>query len=201
MFASSVPTADQAPRDYTKRKPLVPSTVFATSVLVVTEVMFFVALISAFVIIKSNYGAWAPPKGIVLPIATTAFNTVVLFASGVMLHFVGRAVKKGQAQLRVENYLLSSMALGLFFVLVQGYEWFNLISFGMTMDSSVFGACFFLIIGMHGIHAFGAILAMYYVFRIVKSGKIKLEHIHSMQIFWYFVVGIWPVLYALVYFD
>ena len=29
---------------------------------------------------------------------------------------------------------------------------------------------------------------------------LKLDHLRAMQIFWYFVVGIWPVLYGLVYF-
>ncbi|MEZ4742409.1 MAG: cytochrome c oxidase subunit 3 [Bdellovibrionota bacterium] len=183
-----------------RRKPLVPNTIFATSVFVITEVMFFVALISAFVIIKSNYAVWSPPSGVVLPIATTAFNTGVLFLSGIMLYFVGRAVKDKKDKTKVENLLLATMALGLFFVMVQGYEWVNLIRYGMTLSGSVFGACFFLLIGAHAIHAFSAVLAMVYVYRIVASGEIKLEHIYSMQIFWYFIVGIWPVLYKMVYF-
>jgi heme/copper-type cytochrome/quinol oxidase subunit 3 len=199
MFASSLPV-ENSPREIVPRKIVIPSTVFASSILVVTEVMFFIALISAFVIIKSNYAAWAPPKGIVLPVATTAFNTGVLFLSGFMLHLVGKAVKTGAKKEKVESLLIATMALGSFFVLVQGYEWMNLIRFGMTMASSVFGACFFLLIGTHAIHAVAAVLAMIYVYSLVKSDQIKLEHIRSMQVFWYFIVGIWPVLYFLVYF-
>jgi heme/copper-type cytochrome/quinol oxidase subunit 3 len=33
-------------------------------------------------------------------------------------------------------------------VLFQGYEWMRLIAYGMTMTSGLFGASFFLLLGM-----------------------------------------------------
>jgi cytochrome c oxidase subunit III len=58
----------------------------------------------------------------------------------------------------------------------------------------------FLLIGTHGLHAAAAALALISLYVQLRRGTLKLDHLRAMQIFWYFVVGIWPVLYGLVYF-
>jgi heme/copper-type cytochrome/quinol oxidase subunit 3 len=181
-------------------RPVVPSNLFATLVFVLTEIMFFAALISAFLIIKGNNPGFALPDGIILPLMLTSINTLILTVSGILLFFCGRALRRGAAIAQVERLLLGSLIGGIIFVSIQGFEWIQLIRFGMTMRSSIFGGCFFLLIGAHGLHVVGALLAMTFVWRILRSGRLRLDHIHSMQAFWFFVVGIWPMLYWLVYF-
>lgn len=192
-------------RQGVRRKPVIPSTIFATLVFVVTETMFFVALISAFVIIKAKYSTWEPPAGVILPVVATAFNTVVLFISGFFLYLTGRAKQKARDDNesdheKIGRMLVISILLGGFFVVTQGVEWVKLISFGLTMKSSIFGACFFLLIGMHGLHALAALGFMVYLRLLHKSKRLRLDQIHAMQVFWYFVVGLWPLLYGMVYF-
>jgi heme/copper-type cytochrome/quinol oxidase subunit 3 len=95
---------------------------------------------------------------------------------------------------------LGAMILGSIFVIVQGQEWIRLISSGMTLVSGVFGACFFLLIGMHGLHAVSAIAMMIYLWSKMKKGVLQNDHMQAMSIYWLFIVSIWPVLYILVYF-
>jgi heme/copper-type cytochrome/quinol oxidase subunit 3 len=76
----------------------------------------------------------------------------------------------------------------------------RLIAYGLTMTSGIFGACFFLLIGTHGLHAAAAAVAMICLYRRLTRHALSLDHLRAMQVFWYFVVGIWPVLYGLVYF-
>ena len=45
----------------------------------------------------------------------------------------------------------------MFFVVFQGFEWVRLIGEGLTMTSGTLGAFFYLIVGMHALHAFAAI--------------------------------------------
>ena len=90
--------------------------------------------------------------------------------------------------------------LGIGFVVLQGFEWMRLIAYGMSMTSGIFGACFFLLIGTHGLHAAAAAIAMGYLYLRLRRHQLRPEHVQAMQVFWYFVVGIWPVLYGLVYF-
>ena len=89
--------------------------------------------------------------------------------------------------------------MGLVFVAIQGFEWSQLLAHGLTMTSGVFGACFFLLIGGHGLHAMVAVLVLFYTFMRLKRGLVTLDQLRSVQIFWYFIVGIWPFLYVLVY--
>jgi heme/copper-type cytochrome/quinol oxidase subunit 3 len=169
-------------------------------VFVATEVMFFTALISAFVIIKAGVEPWAPPVGVRLPVAGTAANTALLLLSGWFLHRSVRLLAAQGGSRRAQTLLGCAALLGVCFVLFQGFEWVRLIAYGMTMTSGIFGACFFLLIGTHGLHAAVAALTMVYFYQRLTRNALRVDQLQALQVFWYFVVGIWPVLYVLVYF-
>ena len=96
-----------------------------------------------------------------------------------------------------------SILLGIFFLISQGREWLELIDFGLTVSSSVYGGLFYLIIGAHGFHVLGTILVLLYCWKRIKSSgdQINLENISPFQILWYFVVLVWPILYFLIYLN
>ena len=91
------------------------------------------------------------------------------------------------------------LIFGAVFVAVQGFEWVRLLSYGLTMTSSQYGAFFYLIIGTHAIHAIGALIGIWCLFVKLRAGVLKQTSFQGVLFFWYFVVGIWPVLYVLVY--
>jgi heme/copper-type cytochrome/quinol oxidase subunit 3 len=182
-----------------RREPLIPSAIMGMLVFVISEVMFFSALISAFLVIKAGSPNWAPPAGITLPIAATAFNTAILFTSGIFLHVAGRVLSQEEDWPRAKTLTGWAAFFGAFFVAFQGIEWVRLIYYGLTMTSGVFGACFYLIIGCHALHAVAAIIAMVGQFRRFEPERLAPVSFYSMSIFWFFVVGVWPVLYILVY--
>jgi heme/copper-type cytochrome/quinol oxidase subunit 3 len=181
------------------RKSAVPSSVVGVALFVATELMFFTALISAFLVIKSGYGYWAPPEGIKLPMLMTAINTGFLMLSGILLFLSGYANRKGDDKKALTLMIVSSI-LGLVFFLIQGYEWMNLIKFGFTMQTSVFAGTFFLLIGAHGLHVLAAVLILGHFCRVFYQKGVVRDTLTALQIMWFFVVGIWPVLYGLVYF-
>ena len=177
-----------------------PNNVLGTTLFVVTEIMFFTALISAYLVIRSGAGFWAPPTDVRLPIVATTLNTMILFASGIMTQLAIVAFKKDATGESAKTRWFWAILLGTFFVVFQGYEWIQLIKYGMTLTTSVFSSCFFLLIGSHALHALSAVIAMLFVFRWILKGEAQLDQLRSMQIYWYFVVSVWPFLYLLVYF-
>jgi cytochrome c oxidase subunit III len=183
-----------------RRAPLLDDSVCGMLIFVAAEVMFFTALISAFVIIKAGVEPWGPPVGVRLPVVATAANTVLLCLSGVFLHRAGRRFASDGPTPWVRTLFGGAAFLGACFVLFQGFEWVRLLAYGMTMTSGIFGACFFLLIGTHGLHAAAAATAMVHLYRRLIRQELRPDHLRAMQVFWYFVVGIWPVLYGLVYF-
>lgn len=179
------------------RTPVVPNGALGMLLFVMSEAMLFAGLISAFQIIKAAAVIWPPPDQPRLPIEATAFNTVVLLASAAMLYRSWQVFQRDRAA--AERPLLIAMGLGAFFVLFQGFEWVRLIGQGLTMTSSSMGSFFYLIVGIHALHVIVALGVLVYTWRRLNQGWIAHDQLLAAQVLWYFVVGLWPVLYAVVY--
>lgn len=184
-----------------QKRPPIPSGVIAITIFIATEVMVFAALISSYLVLRSNTLEWPPWGQPRLPVWETAFNTAVLLASGFVL-FKAHKAFTSDAPERAKKLLGISMGLGTFFVLFQGYEWIGLINFGLTITSSTYGGLFYLIIGTHAVHAIAAMMGLIYCFTKITSPspkRLQATEFWVAQLFWYFVVGVWPILYVLVY--
>jgi cytochrome c oxidase subunit 3 len=167
-------------------------------IFVATEVMFFSGLISAFVIGKSNaVGGWPPPGQPRLPVEETALNTAALLVSAVLLFFANRAFLAGSP--KAKKLLGASIALGGFFVLFQGAEWVLLIREGLTLTSGQLGGFFYLLVGAHALHVAAGFLILLYTYNKLSHDELDRFTFWPAQIFWYFVVGVWPILYWQVY--
>ncbi len=167
-------------------------------IFVATEIMLFAGLISAFTVYRSSAMVWPPPDQPRLPLEETAINTVALLLSGVLLFFAVRKLRAGDRP-RGHKLLLAATALGGFFVLFQGAEWVALIRDGLTLTSSNLGGFFFLIIGLHALHAIAAVGVLFYAWLSLQKGFLSLSLLAVTEVFWYFVVGVWPVIYMRVY--
>lgn len=182
-------------------RPVVPSAVLGTLIFVVAEVMFFVGMISAFTISRSGApaGTWPVPGQPTLPTEATMLPTVLLLLSGLVL-LVGQVLHAKQKPI-AKAFVLVAWLLGAAFVGLQGREWAQLLSAGLTLTSSRLGAFFYLIVGMHGVHAIGALGALGYAAVQLLRGSLKGGLFFGAQVFWYFVVLMWPIIYARVYFS
>jgi len=179
----------------------IPNAVLGMLLFLATEAMFFAGLISAFLVVKARWiGAWPPPGQPRLPVEVTAVNTLVLLASGAVLWMAARAARAQQGSMeRVRRLSLLAAALGAVFVLVQGVEWARLLAYGLTMRSGPYGSFFYLIVGTHAAHAVAAIVALLWASMRLDSRAVFSGSYRAARLFWYFVVGVWPVLYVLVY--
>jgi heme/copper-type cytochrome/quinol oxidase subunit 3 len=176
---------------------ILPSGVLGMLIFVFTELMFFAGLISAFTIIKSASPVWPPAGQPRLPFEQTAFNTGLLLLSGAMLFVTRRVYQRDRARARTPMAL--AMALGAAFVALQGAEWVALLGQGLTLTSSSLGSFFYLLIGLHGLHVVVALGILFYTWLRLQRGWLASSQLATAEVFWYFVVGIWPVLYLVVY--
>ena len=67
------------------------------------------------------------------------------------------------------------------------------------MASSTHGGFFYLIVGVHALHAVGALVALVFMYQRLTHLKLLPGPFSASQVFWYFVVGLWPILYLQVY--
>ena len=184
------------------RRPLVPSSVAGMLIFVTAEAMFFAALISAYDIVSAGSVEWPPADQPRLPAVTTAFNSLVLLLSGWTIFKANRKFTAHPPHsIAASRLLLATILMGSFFVLFQGFEWIRLIGFGLTMVSSSYGSFFYLIIGTHALHAVAALIVLNLTYVKLRAGVMTKEQFWGAQVFWYFVVGLWPILYVLVYLN
>lgn len=179
-------------------REVIPNGMFGMTLFVVAEGMLFAGLISAFEIMHSAAMVWPPPDQPRLPVEATAFNTLVLLASGCFLYQAHRAFHRGDRG-NMSRPMMLSLGLGVFFVLFQGFEWVQLLGEGLTLSSSSLGSFFYLMIGIHALHAVGAIGLLGYATARLRSGWLTPSLFGAAEVLWFFVVAVWPVLYGVVY--
>ena len=166
-------------------------------IFVFTELMVFAAFISSFSIIRASSMAWPPPGQPRLPLEATAINSAALMASGVVLAYAHRVYQRDREGAKTP--LLVAILLGAFFLIFQGAEWVALVSQGLTLTSSILGSFFYLIIGLHALHVIAALGALIYAWQQLQRGSSNSAPLYVGEIFWYFVVLVWPFLYLRVY--
>lgn len=165
------------------------------------EAMFFAGLIGAFLVFRYGSQVWPPPFQPRLPLGVTGVNTAVLLLSAFTMARAWRAWKRENRKALNRNLLVTSV-LGVVFLLVQGSEWVRLVHFGLTLSSSVYGGTFYTLIGFHGLHVLGAVIWLASVFFMLRRASFLPRYgtrLEICAIYWYFVVGLWPVLFGLVY--
>ena len=152
-------------------KRAITSGVLGMVFLLATETMLFAGFISSFIVNHSTVSVWPPVGQPRLPIEITFINTLILLASGVLYTLYARTYKAGKGSVTGITHLLGAIALGATFVSIQGYEWVQLLSFGLTSKSNLYGAYFYMIIGAHAVHVMVGLTLLVYLFFFVKSNK------------------------------
>ena len=163
-----------------RRKNIISTPVFSTLLIVFVDLMFFAALISSYFVIKRGRPDFVT-DAVLLPVQAAGFNVAVLVLSGVLL---------------LRKQLLQTIIFGSLFLIFQIFLCFKLMAAGLTMTSSIYGGCYYLFVGAHAFHVVFGLIAM------MKHYLAKTEDpdaFRAVQIFWLFVVGIWPVLYVQIY--
>lgn len=165
------------------------------------EAMLFAGLIGAFLVYRLGSQVWPPLGQPRLPLLVTWANTATLLLSGYTMRAALRAIRVGDRE-GVTTGLSRTALLGTIFLVVQGSEWVRLIRHGLTLSAGIYGATFYTVIGCHGVHVLGAVIWML-IARCGSSGDQLLARRHVgvelCGMYWYFVVGLWPVLFTLVY--
>jgi heme/copper-type cytochrome/quinol oxidase subunit 3 len=183
------------------RRPLFDNVLLAMLFLICGEVMFFGGLVSAFLVLRVTAVQWPPPLQPRLPVGVTGVNTLVLLASSVAMVAAIRALDRRDVTSLVQRLVVAG-GLGAVFLLVQGYEWVRLVSYGLTAWSGAYGTTFYTVIGTHAAHVAVALVWVGVTAWLASRGRFldgRAGALRACAIYWHFVVALWPVLYVAVY--
>jgi cytochrome c oxidase subunit III len=182
-------------------RPAVSSARLGMFLLLAAESMLFGGLIGAFLVFRFGSREW-PPTGMPhLPVAVTALNSVVLFASCVPMMRALRAIRRNDRHGLRQGLLLTSL-LGVLFLAIQGAEWVRLVGYGLRISSGPYGSTFYTLIGFHGLHVLGAVVWLLLIFAGATRFRFTARRhtpVELAAIYWVFVSVVWAVLFPLVY--
>ena len=86
--------------------------------------------------------------------------------------------------------------------MIQGFEWINLVNFGIQNSTGLYASYFYTIIALHGFHVLIGISLITGLFFVLKNkGGVGDNYpmISAFAMFWFFVAFLWPILYFLLY--
>jgi cytochrome c oxidase subunit 3 len=185
----------------TQPPPVVSNARLAMLGLVVAETMLFVGFIGMFLVFRLSAPAWPPPNLPRLPLFLTGINSLVLFGSMIPMTLALRAVRRDDEP-AVRRFVRVTAILGTVFLGVQGFEWVRLVGHGLTLGSSTYGGTFYVLIGCHAVHVLTAVVWLAIVAILATRGRFTAKQHDGLEmcgIYWYFVSGLWAVLFPLVY--
>jgi heme/copper-type cytochrome/quinol oxidase subunit 3 len=168
----------------------------------ISDCVLFSSFIFAYVYLRLSAPAWPPiVDGHQLPwfdASFAAMNSIVLFGSGVTMHFALENWKHLNKQ-KFNWWLIATIVLGIGFLLGQAHEYSVV---GISWAGSTMGASFFTLTGMHGFHVFIGVCYLtilgFQANRGVYTGS-KYFGLTAGTLYWHFVDVIWVALFFLFY--
>jgi cytochrome c oxidase subunit III len=168
----------------------------AITIGIVSILMFFMALASAFIVLRRGSDLWVTVH---LPRILWA-NTCVLLASSFTLESARRRLYLADSS-GFRKFWLMTTVLGFLFVGGQLVAWRQLVAQGVYIASNQASSFFYIFTGAHAVHLLGGVGALFFVgFRKFEKTKISLPAAAEItSYYWHFMDGLWIFLLALLY--
>ena len=167
-------------------------------IFLLSESVIFLAFFAGYAVLKSSSPVWLPAGVEGLEVSEPLRNTIILVSSSFVAWFAEIQLSRGNLW-RFRGLWLLTMAMGSFFVWGQAVEWRGL---AFSLRDGVFGGCFYLLTGFHGLHVITGILLMALMLaRSFRAGNYNGGEagVASVSLFWHFVDVIWILLFLLIY--
>lgn len=157
--------------------------------------MFFMALVSAFIVRKGLSDDW---RAFPLP-SILWVNTAILLASS----FTIQAARRQLARMDTSGFRHwwgMTTALGLLFLAGQLVAWRQLVHEGVYLATNPSSSFFYLLTAAHGIHLLGGIVALVVIgLRGWQNSRVTRSTATEMAaMYWHFMDGLWIFLFLLL---
>jgi cytochrome c oxidase subunit 3 len=178
-----------------------------------SEVMFFAGLFAIYFTLRSTSPDLWQSETSRLNVTYALVNTLILVSSSFTAQwgvFKAEALKKRRTGKAWDfrgwgmiEWFYLTYALGATFVVGQIYEYANLVSEGIALDSNSYGSAFYLTTGFHGLHVIGGLVAMLLVigraYSVNNFGHREATSVVVVSYYWHFVDVVWIGLFLVIY--
>lgn len=166
------------------------------AVAIVSILMFFMALASAFVVRRGTGSDWIafhfPPLVWV--------NTAILLTSSITLESARRRLVADESQAFRKWWTITTF-LGVLFLAGQVVAWSQLAKQGVYLASNPASSFFYIFTGAHAVHVLGGVAALLFVaLRNFDRSKVSpMTAVRVTSYYWHFLDALWIFLAAVLY--
>lgn len=165
---------------------------FALWLFIVTVVMIFAALTSAY-IVRQSEGNWLDFE---LP-QRLYITSAIIFLSSISMHWAYVSAKKDNlGSLKISMGITA--ILGLAFLVGQLLSWQDMVAMDVYFVGNPAGSFLYVLTGLHGLHLLSGVIFLLVV--LVKAFRYKVhakstDQIEMCATYWHFLDGLWLYLF------
>jgi cytochrome c oxidase subunit 1/cytochrome c oxidase subunit I+III len=164
-----------------------------------SEAFFFVMLLIAYIFYNFSQPS-APGYQLLNPLKTGIFTICLLSSS--LTYWLAEKRLELRDHTGFAAWLGATLVLGGIFLGGQSMEYFDLFEKGLRAGTNLFSASFFMVTGLHGLHVFIGLIALFIVlgsalagdFKTGKNGMVK-----TVGLYWHFVDAVWIAVFTTIY--
>jgi heme/copper-type cytochrome/quinol oxidase subunit 3 len=180
---------------------------WGNNLLLAIETSMFVLLIATYFYVRQNFALWPPPlaehTGPLDPLPILSYgtaNAILLLLGCIPVFWVDLSARRDN-RLGVQVGLVICLLVGVAAMVLRSFE-FGAVQF--RWDSNAYGSIVWFILGMHMLHLLTVTCETVLLTGWSFTREFDMKHrvdITALAVYWYWVAGIWLVLYGVVYFT
>jgi cytochrome c oxidase subunit III len=182
-------------------------------VFLATEVMFFGGMITGYVAYRDAYPAAFQAGSVHMLFVAGTLNTALLITASLFVALAVHAAREGRRKLLV-LFLAISMFLGVCFLAVKGYEYYQhyldhkVPTRSFQWDgpdprhAEMFFVLYFFLTGFHALHMVIGVSLLGFIIYFAHKGRYTPEYYNPVEnaaLYWHFVDIVWIFLYPMLY--
>ncbi|SMD43574.1 cytochrome c oxidase subunit 3 [Aquiflexum balticum DSM 16537] len=165
---------------------------FALWLFIVTVVMIFASLTSAY-IVRQSEGNWLEFD---LP-EIFWYNSAIILLSSITLHWAYMSAKKDDLA-KVRSGMILTSILGVIFLVGQWYSWGALVDRDVFFVGNPAGSFLYVFTGLHALHLISGVIFLIIVLISSFRFQVHSKNMDSMEMcvtYWHFLGGLWLYLF------
>ncbi len=176
------------------------------AILIISLSTLFISSIAAYLLIRSKTQHWPPPGFPAVPNSLWLSTLVILLSSFTMyaaLAAIRHPAPHPERKLLLRLWL--TFALGLLFLLLQIFNWFEFYS-AIPAHATIQGAylgMFYVLTALHAAHVLGGLIPMTIILHRARHARYSPNYhpgIRYLNAYWHFLDIIWIALFLVLYF-
>lgn len=173
---------------------------FGFWIYLMTDLLMFAVLFAVYAVLHNNtVGGETGRELFKLPLALA--ETIILLTSSFTVGIGLIAAKRGDKQQTLIWFGVTFL-LGLAFLGIEVYEFYELIHEGQNLGTNAFMSSFFALLGTHGLHIMAGLLWMgtaigFIIKRGINANMVR--KLSMLSLFWHFLDIVWIFIFTIVY--